>query len=133
MTFGRKYKSNIYSVSLTHLYSLCSACLYWQQAHGLFPANHPLATHITMFVDVIKGQGTPEQVEKWGLAAENCNIIGTYAQTELAHGTNVRGIQTRADYDIRRGEFVLNTPSLEAYKWWPGGCMYCILLLLDYY
>lgn len=75
-----------------------------------------------MFVDVIKGQGTPEQVEKWGTAAENCNIIGTYAQTELAHGTNVRGIETRADYDIRKGEFVLNTPNLEAYKWWPGGC-----------
>ncbi|EDW02147.1 probable peroxisomal acyl-coenzyme A oxidase 1 [Drosophila grimshawi] len=90
-------------------------------AHGLFPENHPLATHISMFVDVVKGQGTPEQVEKWGKLAENCNIIGTYAQTELAHGTNVRGIETRADYDIRAGEFVLNTPNLEAYKWWPGG------------
>ncbi|KAI8037041.1 hypothetical protein M5D96_010357 [Drosophila gunungcola] len=65
--------------------------LFNVQSHGLFPANHPVATHITMFVDVIKGQGTPEQVEKWGKAAENCNIIGTYAQTELAHGTNVLG------------------------------------------
>ncbi|KAH8404170.1 hypothetical protein KR215_011153 [Drosophila sulfurigaster] len=89
--------------------------------NGLFPANHPLATHTSMFVDVINGQGTPEQVAKWGPLAENCNIIGTYAQTELAHGTNVRGIETRADYDIRAGEFVLNTPNLEAYKWWPGG------------
>ncbi|KAM8712292.1 hypothetical protein ACLKA7_012763 [Drosophila subpalustris] len=96
-------------------------CLYTGLSFGLFPANHPLATHITMFVDVINGQGTPEQVEKWGKAAENCNIIGSYAQTELAHGTNVRGIETRADYDIRAGEFVLNTPNLEAYKWWPGG------------
>ncbi|XP_046810094.1 probable peroxisomal acyl-coenzyme A oxidase 1 [Lucilia cuprina] len=95
--------------------------LYGLHSHGLFPANSPLSTHITMFVDVIKGQGTPEQIEKWGKAAENCNIIGTYAQTELAHGTNVRGIQTRADYDRNTEEFVLNTPCLQAYKWWPGG------------
>ncbi|KAH8389956.1 hypothetical protein KR200_004726 [Drosophila serrata] len=95
--------------------------LFNVQSHGLFPANHPVSTHITMFVDVIKGQGTAEQVEKWGKAAENCNILGTYAQTEMAHGTNVRGIATRADFDPQTDEFVLNTPNLEAYKWWPGG------------
>ncbi|XP_030380571.1 probable peroxisomal acyl-coenzyme A oxidase 1 [Scaptodrosophila lebanonensis] len=95
--------------------------LFNTHSHGLFPSNHPLATHATMFTDVIKGQGTPEQVAKWSEAAENCNIIGTYAQTELAHGTNVRGIATRADFDAKTDEFVLNTPNLEAYKWWPGG------------
>ncbi|XP_059615511.1 probable peroxisomal acyl-coenzyme A oxidase 1 [Phlebotomus argentipes] len=81
----------------------------------------PVTTHLSMFVPTILGQGTPEQQEKWAEKAANCNIIGTYAQTELGHGTFVRGIGTRADYDPQTREFVLNTPSLAAYKFWPGG------------
>ncbi|XP_018789528.1 PREDICTED: probable peroxisomal acyl-coenzyme A oxidase 1 [Bactrocera latifrons] len=95
--------------------------LYSYVSWAMMPANHPFATHITMFVDVLFNQGTPEQIEKFAKPAANCNIIGTYAQTELAHGTNVRGIETRADYDRKTDEFVLNTPNLQAYKWWPGG------------
>jgi len=48
-------------------------------------------------------------------------VMGTYAQTELGHGTFVRGLETRADYDPEKQEFVLNTPTQSAYKWWPGG------------
>uniref|UniRef100_A0A0A1WQ23 Acyl-coenzyme A oxidase n=1 Tax=Zeugodacus cucurbitae TaxID=28588 RepID=A0A0A1WQ23_ZEUCU len=95
--------------------------LYGYPSTALMPANSPLATHITMFVDVLYNQGTPEQIEKFAKPAVNCSIIGTYAQSELAHGTNVRGIETRADYDRETDEFVINTPNLEAYKWWPGG------------
>ena len=48
-------------------------------------------------------------------------IIGTYAQTELGHGTFVRGLQTVAVYDEASREFVVHSPSLESIKWWPGG------------
>ena len=47
-------------------------------------------------------------------------IIGTYAQTELGHGTFIRGLETTATYDPSTEEFILNTPTLTAYKWWPG-------------
>jgi alkylation response protein AidB-like acyl-CoA dehydrogenase len=46
-----------------------------------------------------------------------CNrlqIIGTYAQTELGHGTFVRGLQTVAVYDEAAREFVVHSP------WWVG-------------
>lgn len=81
-----------------------------------------------MFVTTIMGQGTPEQQKKWLDRAANCNIIGTYAQTELGHGTFVRGLETTAEYDPQTKEFVLNTPTLNAFKFWPGGSE-CIILI----
>lgn len=47
-------------------------------------------------------------------------IIGSYAQTELGHGSNVRGLQTIATYDKNTQEFILETPTLQSIKWWPG-------------
>ena len=49
------------------------------------------------------------------------DIIGTYAQTEMGHGTFIRGLETTATYDPKTEEFVLHSPSITAYKWWPGG------------
>ena len=43
------------------------------------------------------------------------------AQTELGHGTFIRGLETTAHYDEKKKEFVLNSPTLTSYKWWPGG------------
>lgn len=48
-------------------------------------------------------------------------IIGTYAQTELGHGTFVRGLETTATYDPETQEFLLHSPTLTSTKWWPGG------------
>ncbi|XP_073813980.1 acyl-coenzyme A oxidase 1-like [Musca autumnalis] len=99
---------------------------------ALMPAGNPFAVHIVMFTRALKGQGTPEQYEKFGRRADNCEIIGTYAQTELGHGTFLRGLESRADYDRKTQEFILNTPTLTSYKWWPGGlgqtCNYCIFV-----
>ncbi len=47
-------------------------------------------------------------------------IIGCYAQTELGHGSNVRGLRTIATFDKASQSFILNTPTLQSMKWWPG-------------
>jgi len=83
--------------------------------------GNPLALQFIMFVPSIMGQGSPEQQEKWLQKAMECSIVGTYAQTELGHGTFLRGLETKATYDSKTQEFVLESPSLTAYKWWPGG------------
>lgn len=41
-------------------------------------------------------------------------------QTELGHGTFLRGLETRATYDPATKEFILESPSLTAYKWYFG-------------
>ncbi|KAH8384986.1 hypothetical protein KR093_004302, partial [Drosophila rubida] len=89
---------------------------------ALFQQSFPLRLHYSMFLSTLLNQGTPEQQRQWLTRAWRLDgVIGTYAQTELGHGSYIRGLETRADYDPKSCEFVLNTPTLSAYKWWPGG------------
>ncbi|XP_055916133.1 probable peroxisomal acyl-coenzyme A oxidase 1 [Eupeodes corollae] len=88
--------------------------------NAIIPQGSPFAVHFRMFIPVIEKHGTSEQLEKWLPLAKSCKILGSYAQTEMGHGTFIRGIQTRADYDPATEEFVLNSTSITAYKWWPG-------------
>ncbi|KAL0901878.1 hypothetical protein ABMA27_007033 [Loxostege sticticalis] len=81
----------------------------------------PFFLHNGMFVPTIIGQGTPEQQAEWLPKAKAMAIIGTYAQTELGHGTFIRGLETTATYDAKTEEFILNSPKVTSYKWWPGG------------
>ena len=48
-------------------------------------------------------------------------VIGCFAMTELAHGSNVAGLETTATFDPASDEFVIHTPHLGATKWWIGG------------
>ncbi|XP_063394821.1 probable peroxisomal acyl-coenzyme A oxidase 1 isoform X1 [Cydia fagiglandana] len=92
----------------------------------------PFGVHYIMFMPAILNQGTEEQQMTWLPRAWNCSIIGSYAQTELGHGTFIRGLETTATYDPDTKEFVLHSPTLTSYKWWPGGlghtANYCIVV-----
>ncbi|TRY67780.1 hypothetical protein TCAL_02920 [Tigriopus californicus] len=88
---------------------------------ALMPDGTPLGLHFIMFIPTLMGQGTLDQQAEWLGRAWNMEIIGTYAQTELGHGTFIRGLETTATYDERTQEFILHSPTITAYKWWPGG------------
>ena len=81
----------------------------------------PMALHTDMFIPTIVGQGTESQVRKWLPQALSYQIIGTYVQTELGHGSFVRGIETTSTYVPERKVFILHSPTLSSTKWWPGG------------
>ena len=90
-------------------------------AYMAIDENLPIDVHLSMFIPIMTLHTSSEQKERWLEAAKSFRIIGAYAQTELAHGSNVRGIETTAIYDSITDEFVINTPSLTSAKWWPGG------------
>nr|KAF6454504.1 acyl-CoA oxidase 1 [Rousettus aegyptiacus] len=81
----------------------------------------PLDLHLGMFLPTLLQQATAEQQERFFTPAWNLEIIGSYAQTEMGHGTHLRGLETTATYDPETQEFVLNSPTVTSIKWWPGG------------
>ncbi|CAH3966597.1 probable peroxisomal acyl-coenzyme A oxidase 1 [Pieris brassicae] len=101
-------------------------------SHSIFKDGSPFLLHFSMFVPTIVGQGDDEQKNYWLEKALKMEIIGTYAQTELGHGTFIRGLETEATYDENTEEFIINSPTPTSYKWWPGGLghssNYCIVM-----
>ncbi|KAI1724238.1 acyl-CoA oxidase domain-containing protein [Ditylenchus destructor] len=82
---------------------------------------HAMSLHYIMFLQTIQGQTDDEQLEQWIEPTISRSILGTYAQTELGHGTNLKRLETTATYELATQEFVLHSPRISSAKWWPGG------------
>ncbi|KAK7502853.1 hypothetical protein BaRGS_00005802 [Batillaria attramentaria] len=81
----------------------------------------PYGLHMSMFMNTLETQSTEEQKARWLPLAKSFRMIGTYAQTEMGHGTFLRGLETTATYDAKTKEFVVNSPTITSIKFWPGG------------
>ncbi|XP_066470201.1 peroxisomal acyl-coenzyme A oxidase 1 isoform X2 [Tiliqua scincoides] len=95
--------------------------IYWFKRMCMGISVMPLDLHYSMFTNTLQNQCTVTQQEKWLPLASRFQIIGTYAQTEMGHGTHLRGLETTATYDPATQEFILNSPTVSSIKWWPGG------------
>ena len=69
---------------------------------------------------------------------DNLNLVGCFGLTELGYGNNAVEMETTATYDKKNKEFVINTPSTKAQKYWiTNGAVhahYCVVfarLIMD--
>ncbi|KAG0146108.1 hypothetical protein CROQUDRAFT_63131 [Cronartium quercuum f. sp. fusiforme G11] len=79
--------------------------------------------HYGLFLGAIRSGATSNQFSYWmekGVLGLN-GMVGCFGMTELAHGSNVAGLETTATFDAKADEFVIHTPTISATKWWIGG------------
>lgn len=76
--------------------------------------------HTSMFLHTLETMASDEQQQRILPLARTFQVIGTYAQTELGHGSNIQRLETEAVYDRATDTFVLNSPTVTATKFWPG-------------
>uniref|UniRef100_A0A8C5FWB9 Acyl-coenzyme A oxidase n=1 Tax=Gadus morhua TaxID=8049 RepID=A0A8C5FWB9_GADMO len=88
----------------------------WYKSMYWGTGREALGLHYVMFLPTLYTQCDSEQFNKWVPL-----IIGTYAQTEMGHGTHLRGLETTATFDPATQEFVMHSPTVTSIKWWPGG------------
>ncbi|KAJ3537364.1 hypothetical protein NM688_g6701 [Phlebia brevispora] len=123
MTRSERYKNALKMVHHIHELTDVHAWSHREfiKAIGLIDDSSPMVLHIQAFEPVLFSQATPEFLTKYGDLIAHRGIIGCYLQTELAHGSNVAGLETTATYLPEKREFEINSPQLTSSKWWVGG------------
>ena len=92
----------------------------YKMAEYLVDEVSPYHLHHTMFARSIREQSNEKQKAYWQPKVDNWEIIGCYGQTELGHGSNVRGIELQAKWDPKSKSFIIHSPTVTASKWWNG-------------
>ena len=76
----------------------------------------PYTLHHTMFATTVREQGSEAQKKYWMPKIEDWEIVGCYAQTELGHGSNVKGLECEARWLPETREWEIHSPTLTASK-----------------
>ncbi|XP_008258697.1 peroxisomal acyl-coenzyme A oxidase 2 isoform X1 [Oryctolagus cuniculus] len=108
-----------------HLQKIAQRMGWTEEGRELEYAHRALSADLNLnlqgiFLKALRSLGSEEQIAKWEPLGKTFQIISTYAQTELGHGTYLQGLETEATYDAATQEFVIHSPTVTATKWWPG-------------
>ncbi|KAL9655566.1 hypothetical protein ABK040_002233 [Willaertia magna] len=83
-------------------------------------SNIKMGVQLVLFGGSILNLGTKKHHDKYLQKVESLELPGVFAMTEIAHGSNVRSLQTTATFDENTKEFIINTPNKGAIKYWLG-------------
>ena len=79
-----------------------------------------LSVHTVLFEPAVRLLGSEEQVAEWDLRMRNFSVLGCFALSEVAHASNAAGVETMAEFDPAKQEFVITSPRAESGKFWIG-------------
>lgn len=81
-----------------------------------------MATKMTVQFNLFGGTvfmlGTEKHHERFVKGIDDLSAIGCFGLTELGYGNNAVKMETTAEFDVSSKEFIINTPSTLAQKYW---------------
>lgn len=77
--------------------------------------------HFTLCGGTIAKLGTERHHREYLPKMDSLELPGCFGMTELGHGSNVMGIETKAQWDPETRGFIIHTPNNAASKFWIGG------------
>jgi len=80
-----------------------------------------------LFGGAVMGLGTEKHHSKYIEPLIKAELLGCFAMTETAHGSNVKGLETTAKYDKASDSLIINSPSRDAGKEYIGNAMHCTM------
>ncbi len=77
-----------------------------------------------LFGGAVLHLGTEKHHQKYLSKIGKLEIPGCFAMTETGHGSNVRGLETTAVYDLQNQEFVIHSPTPDSSKEYIGNALH---------
>jgi len=77
-----------------------------------------LTVQFNLFGGTVLKLGTKKHHDLLVEGIDSFNKVGCFALTELGYGNNAIEMETTAIYDSKTDEFIINTPSTKAQKYW---------------